>query len=116
MIYNTLVKEVRNVRLTSSPLIFKDTLSLDEIDFELGPDGIKELITDFMHKFKKTYEGQLVEILQDPDFEDVRDILVVDEVKDLDTEIRLLKEEVKELKSDLMNERNMVRVYEDVRD
>ena len=116
MINNIWVKEVKRVKLTSSPLLSQDTLSLDEIDLELGSDGIKELITDLMYKFKKTYEGQLVEILQTADFEDVRDVLIVDEVKDLDTQIRLLKEELLDSSTQVDNINNMLRCYEDVRD
>jgi len=108
--------EVKTVKISSSILLSQDTLSLDEIDLELGSDGIKELITDLMYKFKKTYEGQLVEILQTADFEDVRDVLIVDEVKDLDTQIRLLKEELLDASTQVDNINNMLRCYEDVRD
>lgn len=111
-----LIDEVKKVKITSSPLISQDTLSLDEIDLELGKEGIKELITDLMYKFKKQYEGELVEILQTADFEDIRDVLIVDEVKDLDTQIRLLKEELLDASTQVDNINNMLRCYEDPRD
>ena len=96
----------------------KITMSSDENEmvFEIGRDGIESLVKDLMFEFNKAYPEKLVEILQDPDFKDVTDLLVNDEVEELDTEIRLLKEEVKELKSDLLSERCITSIYEDARD
>jgi len=84
---------------------------------DLGKDGIKDLMVELLNEFRLAYKPEvLVEILQDPDFSDIRDVLIVDEVKDLDTEIRLLKEELNEVKSDLVSCEVLVGSYQDYRD
>ena len=113
-----LIDEVKEVKIYKSNYQNFDSIILDnETTLEIGYEGIKELVHNLMFRFYKAYgEGELVTILQDQDFNDVRDELIETEVSELDTEIRLLREEVKELKSDLLNEKNLTRSYEDVRD
>ena len=112
-----IIDEVKQAKITSSALLQYDTLSLDTIDLEIGKEGIEELLKSIMWQFKKVYgDDNLIEILQDPDFNSITDILVVDEVAELDTEIRILKEDLQECQSNLACSEVLVGSYQDFRD
>jgi len=114
-IYIHEIKKI-NVNPTEEYPTMSEIIIDGDVRLVLGKEGIKEFVKDLMFEFNKAYPDSLVEILQDPDFSDVRDVLIVDEVAELDTEIRLLKEELKEVKSNLVSCEVLVGTYEDYRD
>lgn len=108
------IEEVETVKIYTSNYPAFDSIVLDDnLEMQLGKDGVKGLIQDLMWQLQKKYgEDELVDILHDQDFNGVRELLVEKEVKDLDSQIRELKEEKRQLKGNLDISLNLVKTYQ----